>query len=54
MQYLLDGSQARVVDSYNIKELGIPSLALMERAALAVFQEAERRTERTAWRRRGC
>ena len=45
MRYLLDGSQARAVDSYNIKELGIPSLALMERAALAVFQEAERRTE---------
>ncbi len=35
MEYLLDGRQMKAVDAYNIEELGIPSLVLMERAALA-------------------
>ncbi len=42
MQYLLNGKQMKAVDLYNIEEIGIPSLVLMERAALAVAGEAER------------
>ncbi len=42
MQYLLDGAQMKAVDRYNIEEIGIPSLALMERAAFAVADEAEK------------
>ncbi len=42
MQYLLDGKQMKAVDRYNIEEIGIPSLVLMERAALSVAAEAER------------
>lgn len=42
MQYLLNGKQMKAVDQYNIEEIGIPSLVLMERAALAVAKEAER------------
>ncbi len=44
MEYLLDGGQMKAVDRYNIEELGIPSLVLMERAALAVSGEAVRMT----------
>lgn len=36
MEYLLNGSQMKQVDWYSIQEIGIPSLVLMERAALAV------------------
>ncbi|MCI9068266.1 MAG: NAD(P)H-hydrate dehydratase [Lachnospiraceae bacterium] len=42
MQYLLTGRQMKAVDLYNIEEIGIPSLALMERAALETAREAER------------
>ncbi|MCI8550179.1 MAG: NAD(P)H-hydrate dehydratase [Lachnospiraceae bacterium] len=42
MQYLLDGAQMKAVERYNIEEIGIPSLALMERAAFAVADEAEK------------
>ena len=42
MQELLSGSQMKAVDRYNIETLGIPSLVLMERAALAVAREAEK------------
>ena len=45
MRYLLTGKQMKAVDSYNIEELGIPSLVLMERAACAVALEAEKMTE---------
>ena len=41
MQYLLDGKQMKAVDRYNIETIGIPSLVLMERAALSVAKEAE-------------
>ncbi|QNM05557.1 NAD(P)H-hydrate dehydratase [Qiania dongpingensis] len=41
MRYLTDSSQMKAIDSYNIEELGIPSLVLMERAAYAVSAEAE-------------
>ena len=36
MQYILDGSQMKQVDQYSIETVLIPSLVLMERAALAV------------------
>ncbi len=42
MQYLLDDRQMKAVDRYNIEEIGIPSLVLMERAALFVAAEGER------------
>ena len=42
MRYLLTGEQMRRVDRFTIEEIGIPSLVLMERAALAVFEEAKK------------
>lgn len=36
MQYILDGNQMKEIDRYSIGEAGIPSLVLMERAALCV------------------
>jgi hydroxyethylthiazole kinase-like uncharacterized protein yjeF len=40
MRYLVTGEQMKRVDQYTIEQIGIPSLVLMERAALAVFKEA--------------
>lgn len=40
MDYVLTGISSKQVDSYCIREMGIPSLVLMERAALAVADEA--------------
>ena len=37
MKQILSGKQMKSVDEYTINELGIPSLVLMERAALSVF-----------------
>ncbi len=42
MERILTGSQMKAADTYTITELGIPSLVLMERAALAVVEEMER------------
>lgn len=39
MKELLNSSQMKACDNYTIEEIGIPSLVLMERAALAVVQE---------------
>lgn len=39
MDYVLTGLSSKQVDSYCINEMGIPSLVLMERAALAVADE---------------
>ncbi|MBD5156404.1 MAG: NAD(P)H-hydrate dehydratase [Butyrivibrio sp.] len=36
MKYALDAAMSKKVDSYTINEMGVPSLVLMERAALAV------------------
>lgn len=36
MQYILDGEQMKEIDRYSIEEAGIPSLVLMERAAIQV------------------
>ena len=40
MRYLVRGTQMKEIDRYTIEEIGIPSLVLMERAALAVAHEA--------------
>ncbi|MFR2881843.1 MAG: hypothetical protein ACLTC8_13365 [Lachnospiraceae bacterium] len=37
MQILVTGKQMKQLDQSTIKQMGIPSLVLMERAALAVF-----------------
>ncbi|MBP5773567.1 MAG: NAD(P)H-hydrate epimerase, partial [Eubacterium sp.] len=36
MEYIVSGSEMKKVDEYAIKRLGIPSMVLMERAALSV------------------
>lgn len=38
MRYLPDGAQMKAADTYTIEELGVPSLVLMERAALKVAE----------------
>ena len=47
MRYLVTGEQMKEVDRYSIEQIGIPSLVLMERAALAVFKEAKKHVKRT-------
>lgn len=39
MRYLPDGEQMKAADSHTIRELGVPSLVLMERAALKVVEK---------------
>ena len=41
MRHLLTGEQMKQVDRYTIENVGIPSLVLMERAAMAVAREAQ-------------
>lgn len=41
MRYLATGEQMKAVDRYTIENVGIPSLVLMERAAMAVAREAQ-------------
>ena len=40
MEYVLDAASAKWIDTHTIEEIGMPSLLLMERAALAVAEEA--------------
>lgn len=42
MRYLVTGKEMKAIDMRSIHDYGIPSLVLMERAALAVTVEAER------------
>lgn len=42
MRYLVTGEQMKEIDRYTIETIGIPSLVLMERAAMAVAREAEK------------
>lgn len=42
MRYLVSGAQMKEIDRFTIQEVGIPSLVLMERAAMAVAEEAHR------------
>lgn len=43
MRYLPDGAQMQAADAYTIEELGVPSLVLMERAALKVVEAIHER-----------
>ena len=43
MRYLPDGVQMKAADTYTIEELGVPSLVLMERAALKVVEALHER-----------
>ena len=38
MELLVTGEQMKALDHFTIQEMGIPSLVLMERAGLAVFE----------------
>lgn len=42
MRYLPDGSQMKNADTYTIRQIGLPSLVLMERAALKIVESIER------------
>lgn len=41
MRYLVSGSQMKQIDAYAIGQIGIPSMVLMERAAMAVLEVVE-------------
>ena len=47
MRVLVSGSQMREIDRYTMEEIGIPSMVLMERAAMAVVSQVEQRCTRT-------
>ncbi len=47
MRYLVTGKQMKQVDQYTIQTIGIPSLVLMERAAIAVTREVEQLGKKT-------
>ena len=47
MQYLLNERQARKVDDVTISKIGIPSMVLMERAALSVASAVEKYLRKT-------
>lgn len=42
MRYITDAKEAKQIDNISINEIGIPSLVLMERAALGVVEEIEK------------
>lgn len=46
MRYLVSGSQMKQIDRYTIDQIGIPSMVLMERAAMAVAEETMARAIR--------
>ena len=41
MRYLPDGDQMKNADTHTIRQIGIPSLVLMERAALKIVESIE-------------
>ncbi|MDO4329922.1 MAG: NAD(P)H-hydrate dehydratase [Lachnospiraceae bacterium] len=45
MRALVTGAQMKAIDRTAIQEIGIPSLVLMERAAMAVVEEVKKRTQ---------
>lgn len=51
MQYLVTGEQARQIDAYTIHQSEVPSLVLMERASLAVAEEAARMAQESGGKR---
>lgn len=56
MRALLTGQQMKEVDRITIQEIGIPSMVLMERAAMAVVDEVKKRSakEDAVWCACGC
>lgn len=42
MRYITDAKEAKQIDNISINEIGIPSLVLMERAALSIVEETEK------------
>lgn len=46
MKYIMDSAQMKKIDGYSIKEVGIPSMVLMERAALTVTEVIMKELER--------
>ena len=48
MNYLLDAKQMKEIDTYSIQTVGIPSVVLMERAALAVSSVIISKVSKTA------
>lgn len=42
MELLVTGEQMKALDRFTIREMGVPSLVLMERAGLAVFEEMKK------------
>lgn len=46
MRYVLTGAEAKEIDRYSIETVGIPSVVLMERAALAVVEAVMREETR--------
>lgn len=47
MRYIVDSQEMKAIDNYTIQEIGIPSLVLMERAALAVVEQIEKKADKT-------
>ncbi|MEG0566162.1 MAG: NAD(P)H-hydrate dehydratase [Hungatella sp.] len=47
MRYLVSGSRMKEMDTYAIQTIGIPSMVLMERAALAVAEETQKIAKKT-------
>lgn len=43
MEYILNSRQMKEADRYTIEEIGVPSMVLMERAALSVVEEMEQK-----------
>ena len=42
MRYLPDGEQMKKADQYTIQQIGVPSVVLMERAALKIVEVLEK------------
>lgn len=47
MKYILDAVQAKAVDDISINKTGIPSMVLMERAAMSLASEVEKHIKKT-------
>lgn len=47
MKKLMNGAQMKRIDVYSIQEVGIPSLVLMERAALCVTEAVLEKIKKT-------
>lgn len=48
MEYIASGNEMQKIDAYSIKEIGIPGIVLMEKAAMAMEEEIRNRFPNTA------